>query len=55
MAQQVDAHNEALTLMDWLRQGRRHAGGEELLAAKMKVAVQQHLDMAGQLFNKHNS
>jgi putative membrane protein len=54
MAQQVDAHNEALTLMDrYAKDGDTPA--VKSFAAKTKVAVQEHLDMAKKLFNKHNS
>ena len=54
LAQQVDAHNEALTLMDrYAKDGDTPA--VKSFAAKTKVAVQEHLDMAKELFNKHNS
>jgi putative membrane protein len=54
MAQQVDAHNEALTLMDrYAKDGDTPA--VKSFAAKTKTAVQQHLDMANKLFNKHNT
>ena len=54
MSQQVDAHNEALTLMDrYAKDGDTPA--VKSFAAKTKGAVQQHLDMAKKLLDKHNS
>lgn len=54
LAQQVDAHNEALILM------RGYAKDGDMkdvktFANKTQVAVQQHLDMAQKLKGQHNS
>jgi putative membrane protein len=54
MSQQVDAHNEALTLMDrYAKDGDTPA--VKSFAAKTRTAVQSHLDMAKKLLDKHNS
>jgi putative membrane protein len=54
LAQQVDAHNEALTLM----QGYAKSGDTaavKTFANKTSKAVQMHLNMAQKLKNQHNS
>ncbi|HEX4859842.1 MAG TPA: DUF4142 domain-containing protein, partial [Rhizomicrobium sp.] len=54
MSQQVDAHNEALILMNrFAKEGDTQA--IQSFAAKTGPAVQQHLDMAKKLLDKHNS
>ena len=54
MSQQVDAHNEALTLMDrYAKDGDTPA--VKSFAAKTRSAVQSHLGMAKKLLDKHNS
>jgi putative membrane protein len=54
MSQQVDAHNEALILMDrYAKDGDTPA--VKSFAAKTRTAVQSHLDMAKKLLDKHNS
>ena len=54
IAQQVDAHNEALTLM----QGYAKSGDTKevkVFAGKTSKAVQMHLNMANKLKSQHNS